>query len=377
MPRPTSTRRRRLPVTVLSGFRRAGKTTLLHQLLEQRQGRRVAVLAIDGLDPGGLSAEVEAYAAQGRFDALIIECDGTSVPIPIAQTLTSRDPTSARPSAVGRVDTMVTVVDSASFLRDYVAAERLNDPGARRGDAGPRTVTDLLVAQVEFANVIILNKLDLVTDEEALQLEAIVKALNPGAKVLMATRGQVPIESVLDTGLFDYDEAAASAGWMRALHGTHARTAEPYDISSFTYRTAHPFDAERLWAFLNDDQTWRGVLRSKGFFWVAADDRVAYSWTQAGGASQVRAAGTWWAALPREHWTFEEGQRPDQRPGWHPRFGDRVQELVFIGQGLDEHAMRARLDACLLDQRLARQSIGTWVGLANPLPELPVAQASM
>ncbi|MEM6797297.1 MAG: GTP-binding protein, partial [Acidobacteriota bacterium] len=221
------------------------------------------------------------------------------------------------------------------------------------------------------ANVIVLNKLDLVSEAQALEVKAIIEALNPGAKVLMAIRGEVPLESVLNTGLFDYEEASASAGWVRELQleGEHKPETEEYGISSFAYKTAHPFDAEKLWEFLSDEKTWRGVLRSKGFFWVAADPRVAYEWAQAGGVSNVNPMGLWWASLPRDRWGLPEGEGPDQEASWHPRFGDRSQQLVFIGQRMDEAALRARLDACLLDAERAAENSRSWSGMVNPFPK--------
>ena len=236
-------------------------------------------------------------------------------------------------------------------------------------------MTDLLIEQVEFADVILLNKQDLVTTEQAHEVEGIIKALNPGAQVVRTTRGEVPLGTVLDTGLFDYDKAASSAGWLKELQGEHTPETEEYGITSFTYRTSHPFDAEKLWALLHEDENWKGVLRSKGFFWVAADHRVAYEWAQAGGVSSVNPAGMWWAAVPSQYWEHPEGQRPDQQPNWDPRYGDRAQQLVFIGQGMDEATMRGRLDACLLDAKRASANSSTWNDLPNPFPQMQTAEA--
>jgi G3E family GTPase len=394
----------RLPTTVLSGFLGAGKTSLLEHVLNNRDGLRVAVIVNDmsevnidaelvarsGADLSrteeklvelsngcicctlreDLLREVARLAHERRFDYLLIESTGISEPVPVAQTFTFEDESGASLSQVARLDTMVTVVDAATFLDEYRRADDLSARGAAAGPDDVRTVADLLVDQVEFADVIVLNKTDLVDARTLREVEGALRGINPGAHVVRAVHGAVPPAEILDTGRFDYERAAQSAAWQRELAGEHTPETEAYGITSFVYRASGPFDGEKLRAFFHDPTAWRNVLRSKGFFWVAPDHHIVYEWAQAGGVSHVGPRGVWWAAVPRENWDMPDEERPDRQPQWHPRFGDRKQTIVVIGQGLDEAAFRARFEACLLPRELAEASSTAWESFTNPFPAL-------
>ncbi len=390
---------RRLPVTVLSGFLGAGKTSLLNHVLANREGMRVAVIVNDMSEVNidarlvergeanlhrteeklvemsngcicctlrdDLLKEVAALARAGRFDYLLIESTGISEPVPVAQTFTFEDEQGVGLGQLAQLDTMVTVVDAASFLRDYRASQTLASLGQVAGEEDERTVSDLLIEQVEFADVLVINKLDLVSGGDADELSAILRALNPGARQVRAEHGRVPLAEVLGTGRFDYERAAASAGWIRELEAEHVPETEAYGISSFVFRARAPFHPERLWAFFNADPAWETVLRSKGFFWIASRHHLVWEWAQAGGVSSARPIGGWFAATPREQWG---DQRPDREPRWDPVFGDRQQEIVFIGRHMDRAGIEQRLAECLLDDGSVYLGSDAWRTLPDPFP---------
>ncbi|PZU12335.1 MAG: 4-hydroxytetrahydrobiopterin dehydratase [Sphingobium sp.] len=391
----------RLPVTVLSGFLGAGKTTTLNHILANREGRRVAVIVNDmsevnidaDLVRGGDAAlarseeslvemtngcicctlrddllkEVRALAEAGRFDSLVIESTGISEPLPVATTFSFRDEEGHCLGDVARLDTMVTVVDALNLLADYSSQDFLADRGESLGEDDTRSLVGLLVEQIEFADVVVINKASAVSPDQLAIVKKLVASLNADARIIACDRGKVPLDAMLDTGLFDEEKAAQHPLWAKELYGyaSHQPETEEYGIESFVYRARQPFDPAKLHAFLTDGGL-DTVVRAKGHFWLATRPEWVGELAVAGAQTMMARMGRWWASIPKNHWPDDDRFERFVSQHWDGIWGDRRQELVFIGIGMDEARIRARLDACLLPVK--RFTPEMWTGLRDPFP---------
>ena len=392
----------KLPVTVLSGFLGAGKTTVLTHILNNREGKKVAVIVNDmseiNIDQSmvqndvslnhkeeklvemsngcicctlreDLLVEVTELAKARKFDYLLIESTGISEPLPVAETFTFADEDGVSLSDVSTLDTMVTIVDAVNFLKDFNEAKYLQEVGESLGDEDQRSVADLLVDQVEFADIILISKTDLVKQGDIDKLKAVIRNLNTHAQIIPISNGEISGQEILSTGLFDFERAQQAPGWLKELRGEHVPETEEYGISSFVYKARKPFYPKKFHDFLHSKDLSGKLIRSKGYFWLATRPQFAGTWNQAGGIAHHGFAGMFWKAIPENRWPQDQESLDYIKEKWVEPFGDMRQELVFIGQGLDQEHITQLLDNCLLSDADLLLGKDHWAKLPDPFPD--------
>jgi len=391
----TSHERKRVPVAIICGFLGAGKTTVIERILNNPGTRRIAVVVNDLGEHGAesrllkgaglkhhqnvirlengciccslrdeLAARITEIVKSDQFDYVLVESTGISEPLPVAAGFFAEDEFGEELDEMVRVDAMITVVDALNFPLDFENSDTLRERRIALDQADDRSVADVLAEQVEFANIVVINKSDLVAEVELRRLEALLHQLNPKARLIRATHGMVPLEMLLDTHTFEFEEASQSSGWQRALIGKKTPPAAEFDLGSFVYRARRPFHPGRLWDVLQESLP--GVLRVKGFFWLASRHNHAGIWSQAGRAFRDDLAGRWWASLPKDEWPDEPVAQEEIHRLHEEPYGDRRQELVFIGAGMDRSWIEARLDDCLLDDVEMQLGQLGWEAFADP-----------